>query len=370
MIFMENNISIYVHIPFCLKKCNYCAFYSLPDCDESIKRSYTDALIKQIIAFKTDRKISSIYFGGGTPPVLGVERIITVLKEIQNNFTFNNNCEITLEVNPMSVTFDDLKAFFKAGFNRLSMGMQSSNDNELKILGRLYNFEQYFEVINASIKAGFENRSTDIIFGIPEQTKETLKKSILDAVLSDTPHISIYSLSIEEGTPFYRLKDNLNLPDEDTEDEMYYLICDLMKKHGYKHYEISSFSREGYISHHNMHYWDCGEYIGFGSAAHSYYGGKRFSNIADVKKYITLADSDYFSPTDFNIQPILSDTEKQNERIMLGLRTNKGIIIDDNLLLKSKKFIERGFAEVKDGYLLLTDSGYRISNTIITDLLC
>ncbi|OGO89450.1 MAG: hypothetical protein A2Y15_05680 [Clostridiales bacterium GWF2_36_10] len=366
---MSSNISLYIHIPFCLKKCNYCAFYSIPDCGEDIKQSYTDALIKQINAFNTSKTISSIYFGGGTPPVLGTDRLLAVFEKLKSKFNLDTNCEITVEANPMSVTLKDLKAMRKAGFNRLSMGMQSSDDKELALLGRLYNKEQYLEAVKISIDAGFEKRSTDIIFAIPHQTKESLEKSILTAISSSTPHISIYSLSIEVGTPFYRIKDNLKLPDEDVEEEMYFLICDMMKKYGYKHYEISSFAHEEYESRHNLHYWDCGEYVGFGAAAHSYFGGKRFSNIADVNKYISLVDENFYSPTDFNNQPFISNEEKLEELIMLGLRTSKGIKADKKMILKSKRFIELGFVQINNGYLSLTESGYRISNTIIAELI-
>ena len=369
MVISLKTISIYVHIPFCRKKCNYCSFYSLPDCDDGIKQQYTDALIRQIKAFETDSSIKSIYFGGGTPPVLGVKRLLAIFEEIKSSFSLAEDCEITLEVNPRSVTLDELIMLREAGFNRISMGMQSADDNELAVLGRTYTNAQYEYAMRSVSAAGFVNISTDIIFALPEQTKEGLVKTLITAINMNIPHISVYSLSIEGGTPFYYKRDSLCLPDEDTEDEMYYLLCDIMQKHGYMHYEISSFSREGYESRHNLHYWDCGEYIGFGAAAHSFYNGKRFSNIADVGTYIALADECFYSPTDFNTQPVLSDIEKAGERIMLGLRTSKGIKTDDELIRRSEKFINNGYAVIRDGILSLTDKGYRISNSIIAELL-
>ncbi len=366
---MKNNLSVYVHIPFCVRKCNYCAFYSLPLCDERVMRDYTEALIRQINSIKTERPVTSVYFGGGTPPVLGVGALISVLEAIKAGFRLSDDCEITLEANPESVSLPDLKDYRNAGFNRISMGMQSSNDRELAILGRRYDLSRYKSAVRAVIDAGFENRSTDIIFGIPEQTIESLEKSVMTAVDSGTPHISAYSLSIEKNTPFYNNRDTLILPDEDTEEEMYYLLCDILKKHDYSHYEISSFAREGFQSRHNLHYWDCGEYIGFGTAAHSYCKGKRFSNIADVNEYISLSTGDYFSPTDFHVQRYLSDTDKREEAIMLGLRTDRGIRADDELLAKSKKYIDGGFAKIENGRLILTEKGYRVSNIIIAALI-
>lgn len=370
---MMNNLSkplsIYVHIPFCQSKCNYCAFYSLPNCSYSIKQSYTEAIIRQIKAFKTSRKIKSVYFGGGTPPVLGVTHIISILEEIKSNFDLDGNCEITLEANPNSVSQDELVLLRNAGFNRLSMGLQSSDNKELSILGRTYTFEKYMQTLDYACRAGFENISTDIIFAIPEQTNKSLLKTLDDAVLPVVSHISIYSLSIEKGTPFYNMRDTLNLPDEDTEEEMYAIICKIMRIENFKHYEISSFTRQGYESKHNLHYWNCGEYIGFGAAAHSYFGGKRFSNIADIKKYISLADNIYYSPTDFYIQPFLTDEDRYTEQIMLGLRTSKGIKATEKLIEKSQKLIKYGFMQLNDGFLALTETGYRVSNSIITELI-
>lgn len=357
-----------MHIPFCNSKCNYCAFYSLPHCDVLVKQEYTSALIKQITAFHTDRKITSIYFGGGTPPVLGCDHLITLLDVIVTNYKLSDDCEITLEVNPKSVTFSELKKLRTAGFNRISMGMQSSNNHELAVLGRQYNLEEYNEAVQAVKDAGFVNWSTDIIFGIPEQTLQSLTESVMTAINANVPHISAYSLSIEEGTPFFQRKDSLHLPDENAEEEMYDTLCSLLKKHGYQHYEISSFSKEGFASKHNLHYWDCGEYISFGAAAHSYYNCKRFSNIADVQQYCSLVSKDYYSPTDYSLQPFLSDEDKREERIMLGLRTDKGILLTDELLIKSKKYVENGYAVLQDGHLFLTDKGYRISNIIIAEL--
>ena len=191
----------------------------------------------------------------------------------------------------------------------------------------------------------------------------------MSALKTGVKHISAYSLAIEEGTPFHRNRDKLNLPDEDSEDAMYYTLCGMMREQGFCHYEISSFAKEGSRSRHNLHYWDCGEYIGFGAGAHSYYGGKRFSGVADVSRFIALAEDDYYSPTDYNMQPLLSDADKNAERIMLGLRTSKGIRADKRLEEKSRVFIRQGYAKLENDYLSLTESGYRISNHIIAELL-
>lgn len=366
---MPDELSIYVHIPFCMRKCNYCAFYSLPGCGEQIKQAYTDALNRQINAFQTDEAIRSVYFGGGTPPMLGVQRLLTVFETIKNRFFLSPDCEITVEVNPGSIQPDELFLLREAGFNRLSIGMQSAVDAELETLGRQYTSEHFQNIMSSAKAAGFENRSVDILFGIPGQTKESLAKSLRFAFDLGAVHISIYNLTIEEGTPFFRQKNRLNLPDEDTENLLYDLICETMQKAGFFHYEISNFSRAGFESKHNLHYWECGRYIGFGAAAHSYYNGKRFSNVSDVKKYIALANDNFYSPTDYEKQPFLTESDKKEEYILLGLRTSKGIRADEPLLDKCKKYIENGYAQVKNGYLSLTDKGYRISNYIISDLI-
>ncbi len=364
-----NDLSIYVHIPFCGKKCNYCAFYSLPACDESCKQEYTEALLRQINSIKTSRSVSSVYFGGGTPPELGAGRLSATLAAIMDSFSLTRDCEITVEINPGGITRNELKLLRYAGFNRISLGMQSSVDKELAVLGRAYTSAEYGETLNAVLQTGFSNISTDIIFGIPHQTKETLKESLMTAIKAELPHISVYSLSIEEGTPFFGMKDSLNLPDEESEEEMHLLICSLLKKHNYEHYEISSFAKKGWESRHNLHYWSCGEYIGFGAAAHSYYNGKRFSNASDAIKYTELADVNYYSPTDYGEQPLLTYEDLRTERIMLGLRTSKGIIADKNMLDRSKVYIKNGFAQLDGDILSLTEKGFRVSNSIIAELL-
>lgn len=366
---MPDKLSIYVHIPFCMSKCNYCAFYSLPGCDEQIKQAYTDALMRQINAFQTDEAISSVYFGGGTPPMLGVKRLIAVFEAIKRKFRLASDCEITVEVNPGSITPDELALLREAGFNRLSIGMQSAIDSELQALGRRYTRSQFQSIMASARSAGFENRSVDIMFGIPGQSLQSLLTSLNLAIDLGAAHISIYNLTIEEDTPFFRLKEKLNLPDEDTENEMYYLICDTMKGAGFKHYEISNFSLAGFESKHNLHYWECGRYIGFGAAAYSYYNGKRFSNVSDIKKYIALSGDDFYAPTDFAKQSVLTEKDRKEEYILLGLRTSRGIKADKVLLDKSKKYIDNGFVQVENGYLSLTDKGYRISNYIISDLI-
>jgi len=366
---MPDELSIYVHIPFCARKCNYCAFYSLPGCGEQIKRDYADALIRQINAFQTDKTVRTVYFGGGTPPVLGAQRLLSVFETIKNNFLLSADCEITVEVNPGSVKPDELTLLREAGFNRLSVGMQSAVDSELKILGRQYTRAHFQTIMESAQSAGFENRSVDVMFGIPGQTKESLQESLRFALGLGAAHISIYNLTIEEGTPFFRQKDVLGLPDEETESEMYDLICETMQKAGFHHYEISNFALSGFESKHNLHYWACGRYAGFGAAAHSYYNGKRFSNVSDVEKYIALAGDDYYAPTDYEKQPFLTKDDQKEEYILLGLRTSKGIKADKTLLDKCKKYVEHGYAQVRNGYLSLTDKGYRISNYFISELI-
>ncbi len=366
---MNNPLSFYLHIPFCEKKCNYCAFYSLESKSETEIQSYTQGLIKHITSFETNRPIQSIYFGGGTPSIIGANRLIKILDTIKDKFVLSEDCEITVEINPKSISQNQLLSLRTAGVNRLSVGMQSTNDNELNVLGRRYTALEFDDCIKGALSAGFGNISLDIIFGLPDQTKDTLLESLKYPIKSDIPHVSVYELSIEKGTPFYRRKDDLNLPDEDLEEELYSLVCDTLKDNGYIHYEVSSFSKKGFESKHNLHYWLGGEYIGFGSGAHSFYNGKRFSGVANTFEYLTRLNEDFYSPTDYYSQPILSDKEIAEEQILLGLRTNTGVLADEALLIKAKKYIESGYAEINNNRLSLTSKGYRVSNSIIVDLL-
>ncbi|MBR5278549.1 MAG: radical SAM family heme chaperone HemW [Clostridia bacterium] len=366
---MTNNISLYFHIPFCVRKCDYCAFYSLPDQGDEIKQDYFKALQRQIDFFETDKTVSTVYFGGGTPPMLGIERLCGLILQIKSKFTLATDCEITVEVNPGTVDFYDLKRLKEAGVNRLSVGIQAANDGVLRAIGRIHSFEQAKNCILDARKAGFDNLSGDIIFALPNQSLEEFCRGVNDIIATGLDHISAYSLQIEEGTAIYKRQNELQLPDEDGEEAQYTALCGILAENGYEHYEISNFARRGKNSRHNGNYWDCGEYFGFGAAAHSYYNGKRFSGVCNVKEFIERSFVSALAPTDYDNAEYISAEEVEEERIMLGLRTSKGARIPESKHSVARRIADLGYGCFNDGVLTLNSKGFRVSNEIIGEIL-
>ncbi len=366
---MTNNISLYVHVPFCVKKCEYCAFYSLPDQSDGVKQEYFDALLRQIGFFVPDRKIETVYFGGGTPPMLGVDRLCKLLTLIKSKFVLTDDCEITVEVNPETVDYDSLSKLKAAGFNRLSVGIQSSNDGVLKQLGRIHTFEKAKSCIQSAKAVGFDNISADIIFGLPNSSQEVFEKTVFDIMSTDVNHISAYSLQVEEGTPLFNKREILDFPDEDGEERQYDALCRILKENGFEHYEISSFAKSGLRSKHNSNYWKRKEYFGFGAAAHSFYNGKRFSADCDIFEFIEKSKISAFAPTDYDIQDVISDSDAYEEEIMLGLRTSDGALIPESAVPIAKRIANLGFGIFENGVLSLNSKGFRVSNEIIAEIL-
>ena len=366
---MTNNISIYVHIPFCVKKCDYCAFYSISGATDETKEKYFQGLIKQIDVFETGYPVSTIYFGGGTPPVLGIERLSLVLERLKEKFNIKDDCEITVEVNPKTVDLDDLIKLRKAGFNRLSIGIQSASDRILGSIGRIHTFEEGKKCIRDGFDAGFENISADVIFALPDQNVEEFKNGVIEIAETGVQHISAYSLQLEEGTPLFQRRTSLSFPDEDEEESQYNALWRILTERGFEHYEISSFAKKGFRSRHNMNYWARGEYVGFGAAAHSFYIGKRFSAPADIEYYIENSGKPFFGVTDFNEAEIISREEAEEERIMLGLRTADGALIPEKAFPQAETIARLGFGAFENGILRLNSKGFRVSNEIIGKIL-
>lgn len=360
-----NEISLYFHFPFCTRKCNYCAFYSVPWATEADKDQYLSALKKQCLSFPESRPVYSVYFGGGTPNIFGAERLCNLLDFIRSHFSLTEDCEITIEVNPCSVTAEDFRALKRHGFNRISVGMQSSDDSILKKIGRQHTFEQTIRCMENARLAGFTNISLDLLFALPDQTTGMFQQSVRDAISLNPDHISAYSLQIEEGTPFFIRRNELNLPSEDEEENQYKLLCDELSKAGFRHYEISSFAKPQKESRHNLHYWKRGEYLGFGPAAHSHWNGKRFSNINDLKAYL----QDPLRANDYKETERISPEEILEEEIMLGLRTDEGIplsLVQSNVV---ETLLPLGLVSVSGNRIRITESGWRVSNAIIGRLL-
>lgn len=347
---------VYIHIPFCIRKCLYCDFYSITNA--FLYKKYTDAVIEEIRQHK-NMKAETVYIGGGTPTVIG-ENLKEIVKAVTDNFILSENYEFTVETNPATSDEDLLKELRNMGVNRISLGAQSFNDGELKSLGRIHSRNEIFSTVNAIRKAGFDNLSLDIMFGIPNQTIKSLSDSI-DCALSLSPeHISAYSLIIEENTPFYSM--NLNLPNEDTEREMYYLINDRLEEEGIYRYEISNFAKKGFESRHNTHYWQDYEYIGIGAAAHSYYNKRRYNNVCDVEKYI-------ISPNSKENITLISDEERKRELFMLGLRMKEGIIYNNEFYDKVKPLIDKNLLETEGNRLRLTKRGTDLANLVFMEFI-
>ncbi|MBQ6825913.1 MAG: radical SAM family heme chaperone HemW [Clostridia bacterium] len=357
---LHNNAGLYINVPFCVKKCKYCDFYSSFITDELLD-SYKDALIRSIKQWggKFDRPIDTIYFGGGTPSLLSY-RLPEIMSSITENFNILPNSEITLELNPSGDINNILKYAKKSGFNRLSIGMQSGINSELKVLGRTHTALDTINSVKLARDLGFNNISLDIMIGLPDSDISSLRKS-LDLLLSLKPeHISSYILKIEEKTVFYKLKDSLNLPDEDSVAEQYLFMSEYLEKKGYKHYEISNFCKTDFQSRHNTKYWKLYEYLGIGAAAHSFIDNKRFFYPKDLKGFIK------------GNEPIFDDFGgKQDEYIMLGLRLAEGISGDfpQSFMEKCKIFEKNGLMKIENRKISLTNNGMLVSNAIISELL-
>lgn len=347
--------SLYLHIPFCKKKCAYCSFYSV---NSDYKEEYIDALIRAVIKFG-GKTLKSVYVGGGTPSVLSPAQITRIFDAVRTHNTITDGAEITVEVNPESVTDGFLSALKSSGVNRISMGFQSFDDSELKTIGRLHDADTAKQAVALCKAHGFYSISGDIIFGLPHQTAESLKRTVQTVLSLDIPHISAYNLQLESGTPVTRLSHLV--PDEDTQAQMYHLICDMLKSAGFAHYEISNFAKDGYRAVHNSVYWQGGDYIGIGPSAHSKIDNTRYYFDADIQKFIN-GDLEFDGGEEI-ADPLF-------EKIMLGLRTDSGV--DMSYLSHSGAFIDSlvrgGFATITDGRLILTDKGFYLSNTIIAEI--
>ena len=361
---------LYIHVPFCSSKCPYCDFYSLVASDE-LKDRYTDAIIKNIILYneRTGGAFSTLYFGGGTPSLLGSKRLTEIITQVRRT----PDCEVTVECNPSDLcknwNINDMQALAKAGANRISMGMQSAVDKERKALGRQADREQVKRAVELVKSAGIDNFSLDLMLGIPHQTIDSIRESIAFCAESGAKHVSSYLLKIEQDTPFSKVEKLLNLPDEDECCDMYLAACECLDEHGYKQYEISNFAVPGFESRHNLIYWDCREYLGLGASAHSFFGGKRFYFERDIHKFIE------------NSEPI-QDGEGGSfeEYVMLRLRLADGLQSENikarfgfdlppEMLEKARKFERNGMAKVTENSISLTPQGFLVSNSIIADLL-
>lgn len=290
---------IYIHIPFCKQKCKYCDFVSFSNMENKVSK-YIECVLKEIEEKSNSNKlnfenniedliqINTIYIGGGTPSIISEEYIEKIINKIRECFKLVDNPEITIEVNPGTVNRKKLEKYFKLGINRTSIGLQSTNDELLKLLGRVHSYSDFEEVYEMARNVGFKNINVDLMIGLPTQTIEDVQKSVYNIISKHPEHVSVYSLIVEENTKMFNLieKGELKLPDEVLERQMYWSVKSILEENGYKHYEISNFSKPTYESKHNMNCWRQRPYIGFGVAAHSYFNNMRYSNIDSIKQYI------------------------------------------------------------------------------------
>ncbi len=378
-------LGIYVHIPFCIRKCEYCDFLSMPANSDVIDR-YIEALVGEIRGYadkyrcaKDSYKVRSIYFGGGTPSLLEPDKIGFISDEITRRFGIEDlsGIEFTLEANPGTVTYEGLKSYRKHGINRLSLGLQSADDNELRALGRIHDSAAFFDAYKMVLEAGFDNINVDIMTAIPGQTRESLERTLKAVTGLGCTHISAYSLIIEEGTPFYgKYRTGEGLPDEDEERAMYWFGVSYLKEHGYDRYEISNFAKPGYESRHNTSYWKRDDYIGFGLGASSLINEVRYKNTSNLQDYISSPVSDEL----FEEKIPLGSSERMGEYMFLGLRMDEGISEKEfeNTFLKRPdevygeeiaKLTDRGLLAEMDGRIKLTGKGIDYGNYVFAHFL-
>ena len=282
-------LGIYVHIPFCRSKCQYCDFYSLTTKDDKLLDSFISAMtahIKEAGKLAPNHRVDTVYFGGGTPTFFGSEGMSTLLAAIRKNFDVATDAEITFEANPDSVSDKLLRRLRAEGFNRVSLGIQTDDEELLKALGRPHTYAQAVSAVDRIRKNGFRNLSIDLMYGLPGQTLVAWEDTLRRVLSLNPEHVSCYGLKVEERTPMFQVKDSLNLPDDDAQADMYLSAVEILRAKGYRQYEISNFARKGMVSRHNMKYWQGGEYLGFGPDASSDFGGKRFTFVRDLMGYI------------------------------------------------------------------------------------
>lgn len=359
---------LYIHTPFCEKKCPYCDFYSLEGQDDLFD-IYTNSIINVINNKFSIKTPETVYFGGGTPSLLGAKNLTAILEAIRKTYHLAPDAEITVEVNPGREWGSFFQELALHGLNRVSIGLQSANESELLKLGRRHSVQQVVNTVKAAQNAGIKNLSLDLMLGIPGQTPQSLRESIAFCADLDVHHVSAYLLKIEPGTPFDRQRNLLTLPDEDGVCALYETACEELERRGYRQYEISNFARPGAESRHNLKYWRCEEYLGLGPSAHSFLNGRRFYYPRSLSEFLT--------------DPVPVDDGSggsAEEYLMLALRLTEGVRfhiyqerfgqpVPPGLLRTASKLAKAGFCAVTDRELYLTRKGFLLSNEVITELL-
>ena len=366
-------LGIYVHIPFCKRKCAYCDFISFSGKARLIEK-YVEALKREINKCKIgkeDYMVKTIYFGGGTPSFIESKYIVEILEAIKEKFNISKNAEITIEINPGTVTEEKLKDYYEVGINRISFGLQSTNSQLLKLVGRIHSYSNFLEGYNLARKTGFKNINVDLMIGLPVQTLKDVQKDLSRIIELNPEHVSVYSLIVEEGTRIEEKIKNkeLYLPSEKLERKMYWEVKKKLEEAGYIHYEISNFAKAGYESKHNLSCWNQEEYLGFGLAAHSYFNNVRYSNTDDFEEYFDWPENSKI------IHERQTDEDRQKEFMLLGLRKIEGVAISDfkNKFIENpiylyretlNKLVTQGLIEVDIDSIKLTNRGIDLANLV------
>ncbi len=373
-------LGIYIHVPFCRSKCQYCDFYSVTskkDCDFDGYLEAVCAHIREAGPQAPDHIVDTVYFGGGTPSFLGADALAAILTAVRKSFDVSPTAEITFEANPDSVSDRLLRRLRSEGFNRVSLGIQCDHDETLKNLGRPHTYEDAVQAVKKIRKHHFRNLSVDLMFGLPSQRLQDWEKTLKHVLTLKPEHISCYGLKVEEGTPLAECAEFYNLADDDTQADMYLSAVEILRQHGYRQYEISNFCKKGQVSRHNLKYWTGGEYLGFGPDASSDFGGRRFAMVRDLHGYVEGILS---GGTVLRELQEVAPRERAGEYLMMRLRTVSGITPEDYEKQFSLPFAplegallefrDRGWAQkTYDGRWHLTPTGFLVSNTIISDLM-
>ncbi|MEI3412971.1 MAG: radical SAM family heme chaperone HemW [Blautia sp.] len=372
----KDTLELYIHIPFCIKKCDYCDFLSGP-VSRAGQEAYVYALLREIkeAASREKRPVSTLFIGGGTPSVLPVDLMELLLRELSEQFRFLPEGECTIEANPGTLTEEKLVLYRKYGLNRISIGLQSPVDKELKMLGRIHDYREFLESYELARNVGFDNINVDLMFAIPGQSYEGWVRNLRTVAALAPEHISAYSLIIEEGTPFFSRK--LDLPDEDTEYRMYEDVAEILGEYGYHQYEISNYARYGFECRHNKGYWERKDYLGLGLGAVSLIGKKRFTNTNIMEEYLNHSRDLTRIRKDMEI---LEKKDEMGEFMFLGLRMTEGVSEEEfqeyfHVSVEKiygrviEKYIRQGLLEKRNGRIFLTRRGIHVSNAVMADFL-
>ncbi|WP_289293420.1 radical SAM family heme chaperone HemW [Romboutsia ilealis] len=375
-------LGLYIHVPFCAQKCNYCDFNSYKKEEKNQKTDYLISIRKEMELYKEEfksKEFTSVFLGGGTPSILTPEELTTLMENIYSNFNIGKDAEITMECNPGTLDKVKLKAIKSLGINRLSMGLQVTQDHHLKYIGRIHTYEQFEKNYKDAIEVGINNINVDLMYSLPNQSFDEWKETLNKIINLNPSHISAYSLILEEGTKFYDmyLNKEFELNDEEVDINIYNYTIDTLCKNGYHQYEISNYSKEGYECKHNIVYWQCDNYLGLGPGASGYINNYRYSNICDIKGYNKCLEYDKRPIEEKNI---LSKKDEMEEFIFMGLRMNKGINLDEfykrfNIDFKHRyndilgKLKNLNLIIEQNNNIILTQRGREVSNTVFVEFI-